>query len=303
MSNIYLDAFSGTREKTIPTPRLRVLLSNPHVVVCEENVLRYDLNKGMLPFYKLNTDMLYKAEKKYLNLPADYTMYFCTPAVNGSIALDVNCDNGLNWLNRLFGLDPENTEQTCIRYVGQVQNNKVNHFCSTWDKSFHLLQSIIRVNASSKYELTQKQKEIFSMCWAKILSTARIRMDLDCSMDIQDMGVPAPLWLQQFSKGIVVLDTPSKMISNSLVSHMSKFLDSSYDDLKSISLSMCKSFLVDIQNKPEYLAHKDKINEWIKVCDKMGSKSIIQKNAFSASLVFGIIGAVVLLKRFKKSAA
>ena len=303
MSNAYLDAFSGTRERKIPTPRLRVLLSAPHVTVCEENVLSHDLKKGMIPFYKLNTRMLYQAEKQYLALPADYNMYFCIPAVKGQLKLDVNCENDLSWLNRLFGLDPEKTEQTCIRYVGKVQNNKVAHFCSTWDKSFHLLQSIIRVNASSKYELTQKQKEVFSMCWAKILSTARIRMDLDCSIDVKDMGVPAPLWLQQFSKGVVVLDTPSKMISNSLVSQMSRFLDSAYDNLKSISISMCKSFLIDIKEKPEYQDHKDKIDNWIKVCDKMGSRSVVKKHAFSASLVFGIIGAVVLLKKFKKSAA
>ena len=141
------------------------------------------------------------------------------------------------------------------------------------------------------------------MCWAKVLSTARIRMDLDCSIDVQDIGVDAPLWLQQFSKGVVILDTSSKMISNSLVSQMNRFLDSSYEDLKSISLSMCKSFLVDIKNKPEYHYHQDKINDWIKVCDKMGSRSVARKTAFSASLVFGIIGAVVLLKKFKKTVA
>jgi len=303
MSNVYLDAFSRTIEKKIPTPRLRVLLSNPHIVVCEENVLAHDLSKGMLPFYKLNTGSLYKAEKQYLNLPNDYNMFFCIPAVKGTIKIDSHCVHDLSWLNRLFGLDPENIEQTCIRYIGKVQNNKVAHFCSTWDKSFHLLQSIIRVNASSKYEMTQKQKEVFSMCWAKVLSTARIRMDLDCSIDVQDMGVSAPLWLQQFSKNIVVLDTPNKMISNSLVSEMSKFLDSAYDNLKMISISMCKSFLVDIKNKPEYQDHKDKINNWIDVCDKMGSRSVVKKHAFSASLVFGIIGAVVLLKKLKKKAA
>ena len=303
MSNIYLDSFGKAKSRKIPTPRLRVLLSNPHVTVCEKNVLAFDLQKGMLPFYKLNTATLYNVEKDYLHFPKNYDMYFCIPAVKGKIALDTTCDNDLDWLNKLFGLEPENVEQICIRYVGKILNNKVNHFCSTWDKSFHLLQSIIRVNASSKYELTQKQKEIFSMCWAKVLSTARIRMDLDCSIDIQDMGVEAPLWLQQFSKSVVVLDTPSKMISNSLVSQMSKFLDACYDDLKRISLSMCKSFLVDIKNKPEYEQHQEKINDWIKVCEKMGSRSLMKRSAFSASLVFGIIGAVVLLKKFRKSVA
>ena len=218
MSNVYLDSFGRTRSRKIPTPRLRVLLSNPNVTVCEKDVLSFDLNKGMLPFYKLNTGMLYKPEKTYLQFPHNYDMYFCIPAVKEKIILDSSCNNNLEWLTRLFGLDAENTEQVCIRYVGKILNKKVEHFCSTWDKSFHLLQSIIRVNASSKYELTQKQKEIFSMCWAKVLSTSRIRMDLDCSIDVQDIGVDAPLWLQQFSKGVVILDTSIKMISNSLVS-------------------------------------------------------------------------------------
>ena len=157
MSNVYLDSFGRTKSRKIPTPRLRVLLSNPNVTVCEKNVLSFDLDKGMLPFYKLNTGMLYKPEKTYLNLPQNYDMYFCIPAVKDKIVRDSNCNNDLEWLSRLFGLDAENTEQICIRYVGKILNKKVEHFCSTWDKSFHLLQSIIRVNASSKYELTQKQ--------------------------------------------------------------------------------------------------------------------------------------------------
>ncbi len=302
MSNIYLNAFSCSRKRAIPTPRLRALLGEPNISVCEQNVMYYDLSKGMIPFYKIDTSMLYKIEKSYLSLPRNYNMFFCLPASNRSISLGSGCDNDTNWLQNLFGLDHEKVEEVCIKYVGNVNGHKVSHFCSTWDKSFHLLQSIVRVQASSNYDLTEKQKEIFSMCWAKALATSRIRMDLECSVDIQEIGVSAPLWLQQFSKGVVILDTPNKMISNSLVSDMSTFLNKSYEDLKNISLKMCKSFLVDMREKPDYKMHQEKIDGWIQVCDKMGSRSKINKKLFSASLIFGIIGAVVLLKRASKAA-
>jgi hypothetical protein len=302
MSNVYLSAFGDQTKKSIPTPRLRALLSDKNVSVCDFNVMDYDLKKGLLPFYKINTSALYKAEKAYLNLPPNYNMFFCLPATQNKIEKDFSCSGGLDWLHSLFGLDPENVEEVCIRYVSTIKSKKVKHFCSTWDKSFHLLQSLVRVTASAAYELTPQQKEIFSLAWAKILSTARLRMDLDCESDIQEMGLSAPLWLQQFSKGIVVIDTSNKMISNALITDMSTYLDNSYMDLKAISLSMCKSFLVTIKNNPEYGKFKPKIDEWIKVCDKMGSRNKIKRSAFSASLVFGIIGSIVLLKKLVKAA-
>ena len=143
---------------------------------------------------------------------------------------------------------------------------------------------------------------MFSLSWAKVLSTARIRFKLDCNVDVVDMGVSVPLWLQQFSKGVVILDTTSPMVASSLVSDASNFLNSSYNDLKRISLSLCKSFLVKAKNSPQYSGYENKIDEWIKVCDKMSKRARSSQN-FPVKVVFGIIGAIILIKKMKKSVA
>lgn len=302
--NVYLSAFKvGSQQKReIPTPRLRSVLLDPSVVLCDKKIVSYELDKGRIPFYSLSESLLYKPEKAYLSLQKNQEFYFCLPISNKKIEIASNCSGDLGKLNSLFGLDPESSEEICLRYVGNIKENKVKVFCSTWDKCFHLLQSIVRVLASNEYDLSSTQKEVFSLAWAKVLSTARIRFNLECAVDVIDMGVSAPLWLQQFSKGVVILDTTSPMVSSSLVSDGSTFLHSSYSDLKDISLSLCKSFLLKAKDSPQYAGYQSKIDEWISICDKMSNKAKSAQK-FSIKVVFGIIGAIILIKNISKAVA
>lgn len=302
--NIYLSTFNvGSANKgQAPTPRLRSMLLDPNVILCEGNIVDFELKKGKIPFYSINGSSLYNSEKKYLSINKEQSFYFCLPLANKAISIDSHCDGNFDSLDTLFGLDPENSEEICLRYVGNIKENKVKNFCSTWDKSFHLLQSIVRVLASNEYDLNLKQKEIFSLSWAKVLSMARIRFKLDCDVDVVDMGTSAPLWLQQFSKGIVILDTTSAMVASSLVTDAHGFLNSSYNDLKAISLSLCKSFLNKAKSSPQYAGYEKKIDEWISVCDKM-SKRTMSNKTFPVKVVFGIIGAIILIKKMKRTVA
>lgn len=302
--NVYLSAFKigSDGKRKVPTPRLRSVLLDPNVVLCEQNIVHYELNKGNIPFYSIKESSLYKSEKSYLSLPSGQEFYFCLPISKKSIEIASHCDGDLGKLNSIFGLDPEDSQEICLRYVGNIKDSKVKYFCSTWDKCFHLLQSIVRVLASNEYDLSARQKEVFSLAWAKVLSTARIRFNLECDMDVVDMGVSVPLWLQQFSKGVVILDTTSPMVASSLVSDGSNFLNSSYRDLKNISLSLCKSFLLKAKASPQYAGYEKKLDEWIAICDKMSKKTKSSKK-FSIKVVFGIIGAIILIKNINKSVA
>ena len=296
--NVFLSEFnpgSKNRYRKVPTPRMRALLSDSRNTVSDRNVVHVEMMKGMIPIYRIHTSDLYSPEIQFLRLDHVDSVYFCTPATKNPISVDAQCLTNNSKIDRLFGLEPKDSEEICIRYVGDISNTRVNHFCSTWDKCFHLLQSIVRVMVSNEYNLSEKEKEAFSISWVKCLSTARIRFDLECDIDVVDLSVSVPSWLQQFSKGVVILDTPSKMVSSSLASDMHSLLDRNYSDLKELSLSLCKSFLMKAKRSSEYAGYQGKIDEWIDVCNKMSRKAKRNK-AFSVKLVFGIIGSIILIK-------
>lgn len=300
--NIFLSEFAPgvkNRIKRIPTPRMRSLLSDPSMTVVDRNVVHVEMSKGLIPIYRIHTSKLYSPEIQFLRLNHVDSVYFCSAATKNPILVESQCLTSNDGIDRLFGLDPEESEEICLRYVGDVSSKRVNHFCATWDKCFHLLQSVVRVMVSNDYNLTEKEKESFSLSWVKCLSTARIRFDLECDIDVVDLNVSVPLWLQQFSQGVVIIDTPNKMVSSSLASGMSPFLDSTYSNLKNLSLSLCKSFLLKAKDSPEYIGHRSKIDEWIKVCNKMSAKAQRRKG-FSVKVVFGIIGSIMLIKALAK---
>jgi hypothetical protein len=297
--NIYLGAFSvGSKSNHIPTPRLRSILMDSRVSACEGSLIRHDLHQGMIPIYKLKTSELYPNEKQYFSHLNGSDVYFCTKVSSGPIDIDHACSGGLEHLNRIFGLDPEDSEEICLRFASNIASKRVNHFCKTWDKCFHLLQSIIRVISSNEYKLKQHEKERFTLAWAKVLSTARIRFKLDCSIDVVDMGVSVPLWVQQFSKGVVILDTPNDITASAFASSTCHFLDNVYVTLKDLSITLCKSFLVKAKKSPEYAGYKSKIDEWIAICDEMKTGSANRRKDLSINLVFGFIGTLALIKHF-----
>ena len=95
--NIYLSAFNvGSANKgKVPTPRLRSVLADPNVVLCEGNIIDFELNKGKIPFYSINGSSLYKSETKYLRINGDQSFYFCLPLANKSITMESHCDKSI----------------------------------------------------------------------------------------------------------------------------------------------------------------------------------------------------------------
>lgn len=301
--NIFLSRFNPGRvqNKEAPTQRLGALLSCEGMVACDRKFVHLEMSRGLIPIYRLRTNELYSPEIQYLNLDHVDSVYFCAPATNFPLKIESQCMTSNYNISNFFGLDPEESEELCVRYVGSVKKNAIDRFCSLWDKCFHLLQSMVRVMVSNEYRLSEQEKKEFSLCWVKCLATARIRFDLECDVDVVDMGVPVPLWLQQFSRGVVILDTPNKMVSSSLASGMSGFLIKNYSDLKELSINLCKSFLMKAKDMPEYAGHQSKIEEWINVCNQMSKRKGKKKKAFSVKIVFGIIGSILLIKAISKN--
>ena len=296
MSNIYLHTLN--QNDGIPTPRLRSLLKSGTVTVTDRNVLLDEVKKGSIPFYKIPQSRLYKDEKKFLKTFSGNELYFCFPMIDQAELVN-SCTINQQRIEEMFGISLGEQDAQCIKFKGQIVPARVNQFCKIYDKTFHCITSLLKVMETGQYELNITEKEIFSGAFMRLLALANIRLRLDCQQDIENITTTYPLWLQQFSRGIIILDVPNNMVANSFISQSIPFIAKAYADLKFVSLSICKRFLVKMRNHPDYPIHKDKIEDWIGVCSKLMEKTAKNK-WIPFALVTGLLTAVIVLKAVSK---